>query len=83
MTDSRLLVRLSRLNQTAVFLGTAGVVIGALVLPGWLGGVLLLALAAALAGLLTLTWHYHDPRTRVLRVSVLAVLVLLAALRLT
>jgi hypothetical protein len=76
-----LLVRLSRLNPTGVFLATIALVLGGLLLPGAVGGLLLLALAGALAALLTVTWAHHGTRTRVLRLAVLALLVVLAVIK--
>ncbi len=78
-----LLARLSRLNRTAVFLGVAALVIGGLLLPHPYGGVLLLALAAVVAALLTVTWEYGNRQARVARVAILALLVALALFRLT
>jgi hypothetical protein len=69
-----LLARLNRLNRTGVFLGVLGLVLLALLLPGVAGGVAVLALGAVFAALFALTWPHHDPRTRVLRVAVLVVL---------
>ncbi len=78
-----LLTRLSRLNRTAVFLSVTALVIGGLLLPRPYGGVLLLALAAVLAALLTVTWEYGNWQARVARVAILALLVALALFRLT
>jgi hypothetical protein len=78
----RLLTRLAGLNQTGVFLAIAVVVVGALFAPGAVGAVLLGVLAVALTALLTLTWPLHDPRTRMLRLAVLGLLVVLAATKL-
>jgi hypothetical protein len=54
----------------------------ALLAPGAVGGVVLLVVAAALAGLLTLTWPRHPARVRALRVAVLTLLVLVAVVKL-
>ncbi|HET6214963.1 MAG TPA: DUF6703 family protein [Micromonosporaceae bacterium] len=78
-----LLARLARLNRTTVFLVTIGVVLLALFVPGVVGGILLLALAAALAAILAKTWPVQSPRTRVLRVLILALLVTAAINKLT
>jgi hypothetical protein len=78
-----LLARLNRLNRTAVFLGVVALVIGGLLLPRPYGGVLLLALAAVLAALLTVTWEQGNRQARVARVAILALLVALAVVRLT
>jgi hypothetical protein len=78
-----LLTRLSRLNPTKVFLAAAALVLGGLLLPRPYGGVLLLATAAALAALLTVTWSYGTARVRIARVVILALLVALALFRLS
>jgi hypothetical protein len=79
---STLLARLHGLNRTGVFLGALVLVLAALLLPGVAGAVAVLALTAVLAALLALTWPHHDPRTRVLRVGVLLVLLALGVAKL-
>ena len=79
----RVVHRLNRLNRTVVFVSAMGVVVAALLLPGIVGGALLLAVAAGLAILLRATWHRHDPRRRAARLLVLALTVVIAALKLT
>jgi hypothetical protein len=78
-----LLARVSQLNPTTVFLAVGVLVLGGLLLPRPYGGVLLLALAAALAALLGVTWAHGTQRTRAARVVILALLVALAIVRLT
>jgi hypothetical protein len=78
---SALFARLSRVNPTGVFLTVLVLVLGGLLLPHPYGGVLLLALAAALAALLTTTWQRGNPQTRVIRVVILGLLVVLAVYR--
>jgi hypothetical protein len=78
---ARWLATLSARNPTAVFLVTAVLVVGILLVPGALGGVLLLALAAGCAVLLVGTWHRHQPRARALRLAILGGLLLLAIIR--
>jgi hypothetical protein len=77
-----LLVRLSRMNPTTVFLTIGVLVIAGLLLPRPIGGILLLALAGALAALLPITWAHGSPRTRIARVLILALLIALAIFRL-
>ncbi|GEM_PF-5246199 len=77
-----LLARLNRLNKTAVFLGGALVVFAALAIPGLIGAVALLLLAAGLIWLLSLTWRFHSPRTLILRMVVLTLLLTLAVAKL-
>src|SRR5262249_34702048 len=77
-----LLARPSRLNQTGVFLATVAFVFVALLLPGPVGGVLLLALAAGLGWLLWMTWPHHASRSRAYRVVILVLLVVLALAKL-
>jgi hypothetical protein len=77
-----LLARLSRLNPTTVFLATAVLVAAGLLAPVPIGPILLLAVAAALAALLSVTWRHGTPRSRTARVVILALLVALALVRL-
>ncbi|WP_327008785.1 hypothetical protein OHA72_16945 [Dactylosporangium sp. NBC_01737] len=79
----RVLTRLGRISPTAAFLGVGVLVFVALVLPGALGGLILLALAAGAGWLLAQTWRAHPPRARVIRLSILALVVLLAVAKLT
>jgi energy-coupling factor transporter transmembrane protein EcfT len=72
------LARLARLNPRTVFLVTLAVVLAALFAPDPIGGALLLALAAGLGVLLAQTWTLHAPTTRLLRVLVLGLLVVVA-----
>jgi hypothetical protein len=78
-----LLARLSQVNPTTVFLAAGALVLIGLLLPYPYGGIVLLALAAALAALLRITWAYGAPRIRVVRVLILGLLVALAIVRLT
>jgi hypothetical protein len=80
--EQRILGRLGRLNQTGVFLATIALVLVALLLPGPVGGALLLVLAAVLGWLLLRTWPMHRPPIRVARVAILALLVILAVTKL-
>ena len=78
----RVLVRLSRLNRTGVFLAVAGFVFLGLLLPGVAGAMLLLALAVALAWLLTRTWTIQPGASRAVRLLILALLILVAIIKL-
>ena len=78
----RVLARLSRLNRTRVFLATAGFVFLGLLLPGVAGAVLLLALVAALASLLSRTWTIQAGATRGVRVLILVLLAAVAIIKL-
>jgi hypothetical protein len=80
---SALFARFTRLNPTAVFLSVLVLVLGGLLLPRPYGGVLLLALAAALAALLATTWQRGNQQTRVIRVAILGLLIALAVYRIT
>jgi hypothetical protein len=70
----------TRWNPTTVFLASTVVVLAALFVPGPVGGVLLLLVAAVAATLLTATWHRLPLVGRAIRLVVLALLVI-AALR--
>jgi uncharacterized membrane protein len=77
-----LLARLSRVNLTSVFLAAAAVVLAGLLLPGAVGGVLLLLVAGWLVALLSLTWPHTPPKLLVVRAVILTGLVTLAVLKL-
>jgi hypothetical protein len=77
------LTRLSRLNLTSVFLGAAVVVLVGLLVPGVIGGVLLLLIAAALVALVSLTWPHTPPRLLVVRAVILTALVAIAIMKLS
>ena len=76
--DSPGLIRLGRLSLPAVLLATLVYVLLALFLPGIVGGALLLVLAVALGALTARTWPVQPPRTRVIRVLILALVVAIA-----
>ncbi|MEU4570021.1 DUF6703 family protein [Micromonospora sp. NPDC023956] len=81
-TQSPLLARLSRANPTGVFLAVLALVLVGLLAPGPVGGVLLLLLAAALVALMRLTWPVQTPRTRLIRLLMLTLLVAIALAKL-
>jgi hypothetical protein len=81
-TQSPLLTRLARLNSTTVFLAALVVVLVALFTPGVVGGLLLLALAAALVALLATTWPVQAPQTRVIRLVMVTLLIAVALAKL-
>lgn len=70
--------RLTRINRTAVFLGTLVIGLAGLFLPGIWGALLLYVIVAALAALLARTWAVTAPPVRVLRLIILAGLAALA-----
>lgn len=81
-TQRPVLARLARANPTSVFLATLALVLVALFAPGPVGGLLLLALAAGLVYLLTVTWPVQAPQTRLIRLVMLTLLVALALAKL-
>jgi hypothetical protein len=72
------LEKLARLNRTAVFLVTLALLLIGLFVGGVLGGVILLILAGGLAALTASTWPVQPTSTRVLRATVLGLLVITA-----
>jgi hypothetical protein len=74
-TQHPVLTRLARVNPTAVLLATLALVLIALFAPGIIGGALLLALAAGLVALLTITWPVQPPAIRVVRLLILTLLI--------
>ncbi|MGB2572334.1 DUF6703 family protein [Micromonospora citrea] len=81
-TQSPVLARLARANPTSVFLATLVLVLVAFFAPGPVGGVLLLALAAGLVWLMAVTWPVQAPRTRVVRLLMLTLLIAVALAKL-
>ncbi|SCG50064.1 DUF6703 family protein [Micromonospora coxensis] len=81
-TQNPVLARLARANPTSVFLATLVLVLVALFAPGPVGGVLLLALAAGLVWLMVVTWPVQAPRTRVVRLLMLTLLIAVALAKL-
>lgn len=78
-----LVARLSQINRTTAFLTVMVVVLAGLLLPSPYGPVLLLLLAAGLVAVLSVTWAGGTPQTRAARLLILALLVLVAAVRLS
>jgi hypothetical protein len=70
--------RLARVNPTSAFLVALVVVLVGLFLPGVIGALVLLVLAAGLATLLARTWPVQSPPTRAIRLVMLALLVAVA-----
>jgi uncharacterized membrane protein len=75
--------RLARVNRTVLFLIAAAYVFAALIIPGVVGAAMLLALAAALGWLLVRAWPLHAGRTRGIRVLILALMIVIAVIKLT
>ncbi|MFC4017804.1 hypothetical protein ACFOW4_07580 [Micromonospora sp. GCM10011542] len=74
-TQPPMLARLAGANPTSVFLLTLVVALVAFFTPGVVGGLLTLALAAALIALLATTWSVQTPQTRLIRLLMLTLLV--------
>jgi len=74
-TQSRLPDRLARVNPTKAFLGALVLVLAGLLLPGIIGGLVLLALAAGMIYLARLTWAIQAPQTRLVRLVMLTALI--------
>lgn len=81
-TQTPLPARLARVNPTGAFLAALALVLVGLLAPGVWGGVLLLLLAAGLVALLRLTWPVQTPRTRLIRLLMLTLLVAVALTKL-
>lgn len=77
-----LLARLARVNVTHAFLGVLVVAIGAMFLPGRVGGALLVLIAVAAGALSALTWRVQPPVTRAARLLVLLVVLAIAITKL-
>lgn len=74
------LEKLARLNRTAVFVVTLALLLVGLIIGGVFGGLILLILAASLAVLTASTWRVQPTSTRILRASVLVLLVVTAVI---
>ena len=74
------LEKLARLNRTAVFLVTLALLLTGLILGGLMGGLILLLLAVCVAALTVSTWPVQPTSTRVLRATVLVLLVITAVI---
>jgi hypothetical protein len=76
-----LLITVARLDRTTVFLATLALGTLGLFLPRWYGALLIYGVVAALAALLRLTWPLMAPPVRMLRLLVLAILAVVATLK--
>jgi len=74
------LEKLARLNRTAVFLVTLALLLIGLIVGGVVGGLILLLLAVCLAALTASTWPVQPTSTRILRATVLVLLLLTAVI---
>jgi hypothetical protein len=74
----RLMQRLVNGGRTGVFLAAIIVTLLALAVPGWGGALLVLAIVVLMSAILRKTWPVQAPKTRVVRVAILALLVYLA-----
>ena len=77
-TQPGLAERLARVNPTRAFLGALVLVLAGFFLPGIIGGLVLLVLAAGLIALTRATWAVQAPQTRVVRLVLLTVLIAIA-----
>jgi uncharacterized membrane protein len=75
--------RLARVNRTVVFVVAAAYVFAALLIPGIVGAAMLVVLGVALAVLMTRTWPVQTPRTRAARLAILALLIVVAVVKVT
>ncbi|GAA4713403.1 DUF6703 family protein [Phytohabitans rumicis] len=71
----------TRINPTTVFLVALAAVLVGLFAPGVIGGIVLLAIAAALIYLMSLTWSTQPPGRRIVRIVILTVLIATALLK--
>ncbi|MEV0715488.1 DUF6703 family protein [Asanoa sp. NPDC050611] len=80
-TQPGLSQRLARVNPTKAFLGALALILLGLFLPGIIGGLVLLLLAAAMIALTRMTWSVQAPQTRLVRLVLLAVLIGIAVFK--
>jgi predicted PurR-regulated permease PerM len=79
--EQRVLARLGRMNRTVVFVAVLAYVFAALLIPGLVGAVLLIALAVALTWLLARTWDVTPSNPRAMRVVILVLLTIVAGIK--
>jgi hypothetical protein len=72
--SENLLQRLARINPTTAFLVALAVLLAGFFLPGIIGAALLFVLGAGLAALTFTTWPVQSAPTRVVRVTLLVLL---------
>jgi hypothetical protein len=80
-TQRALPERLARVNPTRAFLAALALILAGLLLPGIIGGLVLLVLAAGMIALARLTWSVQAPQTRLVRLVLLTALVGIAILK--
>jgi hypothetical protein len=73
--------RLARMNRTAVFLAALVVGLAGFFLPGPWGALVLYAVAAGLAWLLARTFAVTPPPLRLMRLVIIALLVVVATVK--
>lgn len=77
----RLLHRLARMNRTAAFIIALAVGLAGFFLPGVWGALVLFAVVIALAWLHARTWTVTPPPLRAVRVFIILVLAVIAAVK--
>lgn len=77
----RLMQRLANGGRTGVFIAALVLILFALLLPGWGGALLVTMIVAIMAIISRRTWAVQPPRTRVTRMAILALLLLIAYLK--
>lgn len=80
-TQRALPERLARVNPTRAFLIALALVLAGLLLPGIIGGLLLLVLAAGMIALARFTWSIQAPQTRLVRLVLLTALIGIAVIK--
>ena len=75
---ARVLARLARMSPTSLFLTATGLVLVALLIGGWFGALLLLAVGAVPAAVLVRIWPQIGGQARAARVAMLLLLLALA-----
>ncbi|GIF72302.1 DUF6703 family protein [Asanoa siamensis] len=80
-TQPDLARRLARVNPTKAFLAALAFILAGLFLPGIIGGLVLLLLAAGLIALARMTWAVQAPQARVMRLVLITALIGIAVLK--
>jgi hypothetical protein len=79
--SENLLRRLARINPTTAFIGALVVMVAGLFLPGIIGALLLFVLLAGISALTFTTWPVQANPSRVARVVLLALLLVLIVVK--
>jgi glucose-6-phosphate-specific signal transduction histidine kinase len=79
----RLMQRLANGGRTGVFIAALVLILFALLVPGWGGALLVTVIVAIMATISRRTWAVQPPRLRVMRMTILIGLLIIAYVKAT